>query len=547
MLGVLSFAITVGMSSAWRLGHLSRTSVSRMMAVSAAISTPVRVRFAPSPTGSLHVGGARTALFNWLLAKKTNGKFIIRVEDTDVERSTRASEESILSDLSWMNMNWDEGPVVDGPYGPYRQSERKDIYKECADKLIETGHAYRCFCTEEELDQKRAVAEAADGDTKYDGTWRDRDASEIKKMLDEGHPYTVRFRVPPGKMVEIDDIVRGHVSWDADASLGDYIIMRSSGMPVYNFCVAVDDAQMGITHVVRAEEHLSNTPKQLLVLEALGYRPPQYAHCSLILGQDRSKLSKRHGATSVSQFSTMGYLPDAMMNYLANLGWNDGTNKEIYSPAELISAFDLSRIIKSAAIFDMDKLNWINGQHIRNSSPDILQPLVAKVLRTAETPILRAEDSDQVSHFVILATKIAQKDMELTVDARRLVGNCLGYPLAATIADDEHVAEVLADGFKEVAAAIVRDYKSGKLPTGAEDTLAELWKAYIKELGKDLGRKGKGLFHPVRLALTGSMNGPDIGDQLRLIHAARNAVPEEYPLVPLDVRMKQLEEYIASS
>ena len=225
--------------------RLSSTLLASTTTTSSSVTSPVRVRFAPSPTGSLHVGGARTALFNWLLAKKTNGKFIIRVEDTDVERSTRASEESILSDLQWMNMSWDEGPVVDGPNGPYRQSERKDIYKECADRLIAQGNAYRCFCTEEELDAKRAEAEAAGVDPKYDGTWRDRDPADIQAMLDAGRPYTVRFKVPPGKIVAIDDIVRGHVSWDADASLGDYIIMRSSGMPVYNFCVAVDDASMG--------------------------------------------------------------------------------------------------------------------------------------------------------------------------------------------------------------------------------------------------------------------------------------------------------------
>ena len=316
-----------------------------------AAMAPVRVRFAPSPTGSLHVGGARTALFNWLIARKTNGSFIIRVEDTDEARSTRASEASILNDLKWMNLNWDEGPEIDGPFGPYRQSERKDIYKKVADKLIAEGKAYRCFCSEEELDTKRAAAEAAGLDPKYDGTWRNADPAEIQKKLDNGDEYTVRFKVPPGKVVYIDDIVRGRVTWDAEASLGDFIIMRSNGMPVYNFCVAVDDANMKISHVIRAEEHLTNTLRQLLVLEALGVRPPTYAHCSLILGSDRSKLSKRHGATSLSQFSAQGFLPDAMMNYLANLGWNDGTDKEIYSPKELVEAFDLNRIIKSPSMF----------------------------------------------------------------------------------------------------------------------------------------------------------------------------------------------------
>ena len=508
------------------------------------ITTPVKVRFAPSPTGSLHVGGARTALFNWLLAKQTQGKFVIRVEDTDVERSTRASEESILADIRWLNMLWDEGPGVGGPCEPYRQSERRHIYQECAEKLIAEGHAYRCFCTEEELEQKRAEAEAAGLDPKYDGTWRDRDPAEVKQMLEEGRPYTVRFKVPKGKQVEIDDLVRGRVSWDADAALGDFIIMRSSGMPVYNFCVAVDDATMGITHVVRAEEHLSNTPRQLLVLEALGYKPPQYAHCSLILGQDRSKLSKRHGATSVSQFSKMGFIPEAMVNYLANLGFNDGTDKEIYTPEELIQAFNINRIIKSAAIFDMDKLTWINSQHLRALSMEKLVPLIAEALRSAEPPMIKLNNSPEVMNFVEIGAKIAQKDLELTIDARRLIGSCLGYPLQDTFANDPHVAEVISDGFKDVASAIIRDFKAGKLPTGAEENLPELWKAYVKDLGKELGRKGKALFHPVRLALTGSMSGPDIGEQLRLIHAAKAAISDGYPLVDLENRMRQLEDHL---
>lgn len=543
---LLALSLVMAVCSALR-ARLRPVASSLRLRSGPSVAAPVRVRFAPSPTGSLHVGGARTALFNWLLAKKTKGSFIIRVEDTDVERSTRASEESILSDLAWMNMTWDEGPVVEGPHGPYRQSERKEIYKKFADRLIAEGHAYRCFCTEEELDQKRAEAEAANVDPKYDGTWRDRDPADIQASLDAGKPYTVRFRVPEGKVVAIEDIVRGSVSWEADAMLGDYIIMRSSGMPVYNFCVAVDDACMGITHVIRAEEHLSNTPRQLLVLEALGYAPPQYAHCSLILGQDRSKLSKRHGATSVSQFSSMGFLPEAMMNYLANLGWNDGTPKEIYSPEELVSAFDLSRIIKSAAIFDMDKLTWINGQHIRGASLERLAPLVKQTLRTGEQPVVRAEDSPELEEFVAMATKLTQKDMDLVVDARRMVGDCLQYPLASTLTSDPHVAELLSDGFKDVAAVIVRDFKSGKLPTGAEEGFAEAWKLYVKEVGKELGKKGKGLFHPVRLSLTGSMSGPDIGDQLRLIHRAKSAVPEGYPLVGLEARMSQLEAFLASS
>jgi glutamyl-tRNA synthetase len=271
-------------------------------ATMAAEGAAVRVRFAPSPTGSLHVGGARTALFNWLKARQSGGTFVVRIEDTDQARSTRESEESMLADLRWLGLDWDEGPGVDGDYGPYRQSERGDIYKEYAQKLLESGHAYPCFCTEEELEAKRAAAEEAGEAVMYDGAWRDADPEVVAEKLASGEPHTVRFKVQPGAKVTIDDTVRGTVSWDAEKTVGDFILLRSNGVPVYNFCVAVDDATMKITHVIRAEEHLTNTLRQGLILEALEFGMPQYAHASLILGEDRSKLSKRHGATSVDQF-----------------------------------------------------------------------------------------------------------------------------------------------------------------------------------------------------------------------------------------------------
>lgn len=510
---------------------------------------PVRVRFAPSPTGSLHVGGARTALFNWLLAKKTKGTFIVRVEDTDEARSTRESENMILGDLRWMNMGWDEGPEVEGPYGPYRQSERKEIYKKYADQLIASGKAFRCFCTEEELNKKREAAEAAGLDPKYDGMWRNADPAEIQKKLDNGDPYTVRFQVPEGKIVSIDDVVRGKVTWDADASLGDFIIMRSNGMPVYNFCVAVDDANMQITHVIRAEEHLTNTLRQMLILEALGYRPPTYAHCSLILGQDRSKLSKRHGATSVSQFAEQGFLPQAMMNYLANIGWNDGTPKEIYSPEELIAAFDLSRVIKSAAVFDMDKLRWINGQHLRAIPRIEIEKLVGETLKGGEIPLLVGESSsaDQTSTtaFIAKAAGVAQKDMELVIDARKLIGNCLTFNMADTIETDPHVLDVLAENeiCEKVISTLLKDYDAGTFPKGSGETFPDEWKAYMKTLGKELGLKGKPLFHTVRLALTGRMSGPDVGDQLQLLHLANGVVGPLVPIVNLESRINMLRSF----
>eukprot|EP00595_Chromulina_sp_UTEXLB2642_P000198 CAMPEP_0196762374 /NCGR_PEP_ID=MMETSP1095-20130614/1794_1 /TAXON_ID=96789 ORGANISM="Chromulina nebulosa, Strain UTEXLB2642" /NCGR_SAMPLE_ID=MMETSP1095 /ASSEMBLY_ACC=CAM_ASM_000446 /LENGTH=554 /DNA_ID=CAMNT_0042113087 /DNA_START=110 /DNA_END=1774 /DNA_ORIENTATION=+ len=514
----------------------------------AIINQPVRVRFAPSPTGTLHVGGARTALFNWLLARKTKGTFIIRVEDTDEARSTRKSEESILNDLKWMNLQWDEGPIVGGKCEPYRQSERKPIYKKYAEQLIEQGFAFRCFCTEEELDLKRQEAEAAGLDPKYDGTWRDADPKEVQRRLDNGEPYTIRFKVPSSKIVSFDDVVRGKVTWDAEAMLGDFIILRSNGMPVYNFCVAVDDATMGITHVIRAEEHLSNTLRQLLILEALNYKPPTYAHCSLILGSDRSKLSKRHGATSVTQFSEQGFLPDAMMNYLANLGWNDGTPKEIYTPNELIEAFDLTRIVKSSAVFDMNKLKWINGQHIRLMPIDLLQPLVIENLKKSNEEVSAILSNDFIVNddnqlFINLATKIAQRDMELIAEGRKLVNNCLQYDINHTLTTDSHVIEVLNDDLLKIINVLIRDFSNNNLPTGIESNFHDLWKSYIKQIGKELGLKGKSLFHPIRFALTGRMSGPDIGDQLQLLALAPGRVLNTYVFSDLNQRINQLKSF----
>ena len=311
-----------------------------------------RLRFAPSPTGSLHVGGARTALcvrssssvnlritrlrycrYNWLAARKAaDGKFVLRIEDTDIARSTRESEDSMLADLKWLGLDWDEGPRIGGPCKMYRQSERAAIYKEAAELLVAAGHAYPCFCTEEELEEKRTRAKMAGSQVAYDGTWRDADPEQVQKNLAAGLPHTYRFKVPRGEVVGIDDNVlslslgsskkssclvspqvRGRVEWDVQATIGDFILLRSSGVPVYNFCVAVDDALMGVSTVVRAEEHLTNTVRQLLVLRALGFAAPEYAHASLILGSDKSKLSKRHGATSCTQFREKGYLPDAMV------------------------------------------------------------------------------------------------------------------------------------------------------------------------------------------------------------------------------------------
>lgn len=502
-------------------------------------SSKSRTRFAPSPTGSLHVGGARTALFSWLKARQEGGSFLVRVEDTDTARSTRESEESVLADLKWLGLNWDEGPVVGGDKGPYRQSERMEsgLYQELAQKLMEDGHAYPCFCTAEELDAKRAEAEAKGENPQYDGTWRDADPEEVRKRMEAGEPYTVRFKVPRGKVVTIQDSVRGEISWDVQATVGDFILLRSGGMPVYNFCVAVDDALMEITDVIRAEEHLTNTVRQYLILEALGYPIPKYAHLSLVLGEDRSKLSKRHGATSVNQFKMEGFLPDAMINYLCNLGWNDGTDKEIYTVDELVDAFSLSRITKSPAVFDMKKLRWVNGQHLRALPEESLDELISAQL--LDSGLLTAADAA----FTSAAARMVAEKVELVNDAEPLIRDALLYPLEETMAS-EAAAPIIADGFVEVAQAVVDAYKANELPDPSADDFTDAWKGWVKGVGKSLGRKGKGLFMPLRIAMTGRMAGPDIPAQLLLLGVASENV--QLDSVQIADRISTLEQTISA-
>ncbi|CAM9597847.1 unnamed protein product [Ectocarpus sp. 13 AM-2016] len=501
-----------------------------------AAGADVRVRFAPSPTGTLHVGGARTALFNFLQAKHTGGKFILRIEDTDEARSSRESEESMLADLRWLGLEWDEGPDKGGEVGPYRQSERGEIYKEMADKLVEAGWAYPCFCTEEELIAKREQAENKNEAPQYDGTWRDADPAEVKAKMEEGVPYTYRFKVPKGKRVVIQDLVRGQVAWDAEATVGDFILLRSTGVPVYNFCVAVDDAQMGITHVVRAEEHLTNSLRQCLILDALEFPRPQYAHCSLILGEDRSKLSKRHGATSVGQFRQQGFLPSAMKNYLSLLGWNDGSEKEIFTEEELHEAFDLRRVVKSSAVFDMTKLKWMNGQHLRALAVEELVPMVGSML--VEAGVCK----DAGGPFVMSAATLVQGSLELVTDAISQTQDVLGYKFDETISSEEST-ELVGDGFSEVVAAIVADFDAGEMPKPGAEDFSPTFKKWIKAKGKALTRKGKRLFHPIRLALTGSMSGPDIGEQLKLLELASEEGVEN---VSLATRIETLKAWLAT-
>ncbi|MCK4409590.1 MAG: glutamate--tRNA ligase, partial [Candidatus Eisenbacteria sp.] len=362
------------------------------------MSSNIRVRFAPSPTGHLHVGGARTALFNWLFARREGGKFIVRIEDTDRARSTEESERAVLEDLAWLGLTWDEGPGIDGGHGPYRQSERLDIYREHAERLLAESKAFHCYCTDEELEEKRKKALAEGSVPQYDGACRDLTDTERRQLEDGGRSPVVRFRAPL-QDVAVSDLVRGAIVFKKEM-LGDFIILRSDGRPTYNFAVVVDDALMEISHVIRAEEHLPNTMRQVLIYEALGYELPVFAHVSLIVDKDRSKLSKRRGATSVAEFRDQGYLPGGLINYLALLGWSPPDGEEVMSVAELAEKFELERVSPSPAAFDEDKLNWVNSHHLREEP---LADVAALAVRFAETHGLIEPDFDRFEAMVDLA------------------------------------------------------------------------------------------------------------------------------------------------
>ncbi|XP_051125591.1 glutamate--tRNA ligase, chloroplastic/mitochondrial [Andrographis paniculata] len=508
----------------------------------ASVSSPpssaesIRVRFAPSPTGNLHVGGARTALFNYLFARSRGGRFVLRIEDTDLERSTKESEDALLRDLSWLGFDWDEGPDVGGKYGPYRQSERNDLYKQYADKLLQSGHVYRCFCSNEELEKMKEIAKMKQLPPVYSGKWASASDLEVEEELSKGTPYTYRFRVPKTGSLSISDLIRGEVSWNLD-TLGDFVIMRSNGQPVYNFCVTVDDATMAISHVIRAEEHLPNTLRQALIYKALGFPMPRFAHVSLILAPDRSKLSKRHGATSVGQFKEMGFLPQALMNYLALLGWGDGTENEFFTLEELVSKFTIERVNKTGAVFDSTKLRWMNGQYLRSLPPENLTEMIGN--RWKSTGVV----TESGGSFIEEAVHLLKDGIDVITDADKAISNLLSYPLHTTLTSPEGKA-ILEDKLSEVAAYLLAAYDSGEFISALEEGSAG-WQKWVKSFGKAQKRKGKSLFMPLRVLLTGKLHGPEMGESLLLIYKAGkcDAIAAHHTgFVPLDERFKILGE-----
>jgi glutamyl-tRNA synthetase len=461
----------------------------------------VRLRFAPSPTGQLHVGNARTALYNWLLARHQGGTFILRIEDTDRERSTATSEHSILEDLRWLGLDWDEGPDVGGAAGPYRQSERMRLYEGHADGLLVEGRAYRCFCSPERLEVDRQSALAAGRAPKYSGRCRHLSEEEVRARLAAGETAVVRFQVPDGRDVTFADAVRGPVTVSTD-QIGDPVLLRSDGSPAYNFAVVVDDALMGVTTVVRGEDHIPNTPRQVLLYEAFGWTPPVFAHLPLVLGPDHAPLSKRHGATSVVEFRNKGYLPEALVNYLALVGWSPGGGDELLPLDEMARRFSLEGVSHSAGVFDVEKLAWANRHYLKAADRVRLSQLSLPYLR--ESGYVTGTDAravEWVTSILPMATDAVDRLDQVPGRLRQI----FTFDPSGALSRDDIRAEFASDGARAVVTALAAD-----LETSPPLVDRELFRGAAQRVRAASGQKGKALFHPIRVALTGEAEGPEL-------------------------------------
>ena len=475
----------------------------------------LKVRFAPSPTGPFHIGGARSALFNWLVARKNHGTMLLRIEDTDQDRSKPEWEENRKNAVKWLGMYWEGGVDVGGPNGPYRQMERLDIYKKYTDKLLAEGKAYYCYCTPEELEAEREELKAQGKMPRYMGKCRNLTPEQRAQYEAEGRKPTVRFRVPEGQDIVVHDMVRGDVHFESDG-IGDFIIVKEDGIPTYNYAVVIDDALMKVNMVIRAEEHLSNTPRQLLLYDALGFEKPKFGHISLILGKDKKKMSKRHGATSVDQYRQLGYLPDAIVNFLALLGWAPNSEQEIFSREELIAQFDMAHVAKNPAVFDIEKLNWLNAHYMRQMTDEeyiaFAKPFMiqAGYMTGEETGdkaewlnkvILTAKDQAEYGAQIPGCVEMYFNDeFDFEVDEEKGVH-------AVDALKAETVPTVIASFLAKLQAAETLDHASVK--------------AMFKAVQKETKLGGKFVFMPVRVALTGNQHGPELAEMIPLLGAER--------------------------
>ena len=470
----------------------------------------VRVRFAPSPTGYLHVGGARTALFNWLFARRHGGTFVLRIEDTDAERSSWDMVQGIVDGMRWLGMDWDEGPDVGGPHEPYYQSQRLDRYRAMADRLVAEGHAYFCYCSTDTLQSKRQAAEAAGGGWMYDRTCRNLGSDEIAQLEAAGAPRAVRFLVPEGETA-FDDLVHGAIRFD-NANVEDFVVLRSDRQPTYHLSVVADDIDMGITHVIRGDDHISNTPKQVLLYQAFGQRVPAFAHVPLILGTDKKRLSKRHGATSVTEYQRMGYLPQAMVNFLALLGWSPGNDRELLSRDELIAAFALENISGGNAVFNPEKLDWMNQQYIMRLSAaelgDMLQPLVAAA------DLWRDDYASGAREWYLSLVGLFQPRLTRLTS---FVDEARPYLSDRLELDEAAVAKHLSK--PELAApmeTLIATYR--QLPAFEKAAL----EIALRATAEQHGLKAGALIHATRVAVTGRAVSPGLFEVLELLGRERS-------------------------
>ena len=476
------------------------------------MTSSVRVRFAPSPTGKLHIGGARTAIYNWAFARANGGTFILRIDDTDPTRSTDENTQIILRAMRWLGLDWDEGPEVGGDFGPYAQTERLDIYKEAAKKLWDAGRAYPCFCTTEQLAADRAAAQARkDPFQGYQRRCRDLSREDAQARIDAGEPYVLRIKVPADRGdVVIHDAVHGDVVFDAK-ELDDFVIFRSDGTPTYNFATVVDDAMMGITHVIRGDDHLSNTPRQVMVYEALEAPVPTFAHISMILGADGKKLSKRHGATSVEEYSDAGYLSDAFVNYLALLGWSLDGETTVIPRDVLASQFSLERISKNPATFDPKKLDWMNAEYINAmSDADFADQIMLPELHKAGL-IDDGFEADET--WVDALAAIVKPRTKMPADA---VG--VAAPVFATAQTLEYDEKSVAKGLaKEGMGAVLDAARAALEAVSANAWTPEAIDGALEPLPEALDAKKRIVFQAVRVAVCGNMVSPPLGETMSLI------------------------------
>ncbi|BAQ09203.1 glutamyl-tRNA synthetase [Bacillus sp. OxB-1] len=472
------------------------------------MTTEVRVRYAPSPTGHLHIGGARTALFNYLFARHHGGKFIVRIEDTDTERNIEAGELSQLDNLKWLGIEYDESVDIGGPYGPYRQMERLDLYSKHAQDMLDSGHAYKCFCTTEELEAEREKQKASGiAAPMYAGTCRNLTAEEVAEKETAGMPYTIRMRVPGNVTYKVEDLVRGTVAFESE-DVGDWVLVKANGIPTYNFAVVIDDHFMRISHVFRGEEHLTNTPKQLMIYDVFGWEYPRYGHMTLIVNEDRKKLSKRDESIIqfISQYKNLGYLPEAMFNFFALLGWSPGGEEEIFTHDELVRLFDESRLSKSPSMFDKQKLTWMNNQYMKKLSLDEVVDLALPHLQ--EAGLVKGELTEAESAWVRDLIALYHEQLSFGAEIVELSAQFF----KDDIEYDEQSQEVLAG---EQVPEVMASFK-GQLE-GLETFDAASIKDAIKAVQKETGHKGKNLFMPIRVVTTGQTHGPELPAAIALI------------------------------